>query len=242
MCTVTFIPQGNRYLLCSSRDEQHTRLPAILPSIYQVGGMPVLYPRDSNAGGSWFALNGEGNLVVFLNGAWKKHIHNPPYLRSRGLILLDLIGAASPLEAFDQLDLAGIESFTAIIMDKGRLFDCRWDGSLKSTKETDAASPQIWSSVTLYDAAAVEKRTQWFREWLQQHPAPEMDEILQFHQRAGDGDQLNDIRMNRETVYTISITGADVSPSGVLMQYLDLASGQSYFNRLSFSKPMPASR
>jgi Transport and Golgi organisation 2 len=242
MCTVTFIPLGDRYLLTSNRDEQRSRLPAALPAIYNFGGTNILCPKDSNAGGSWFAINEYGNAVIFLNGAWKKHLYQPPYRKSRGLVLLDLIGAAAPLESFDLSDLSDIEPFTAIIMDRGRLFDCRWDGAMKSIKEVDASKPQIWSSVTLYDPVAMEKRASWFREWLQKNPVPGMDDILLFHQRAGDGDPVNDLMMNRDAVFTISITSADISDTGVLMQYLDVQTRESYFNRLSFSKPMTVGR
>src|ERR1700712_4455776 len=109
MCTVTFIPSGNKILITHNRDEQGSRSKAIVPKEYTINGYTMLFPKDSAAGGSWIAINRNGAAAVLLNGAFKKHTHNPPYRKSRGLIFLEILGSSDLLLAFQTIELIGIE-------------------------------------------------------------------------------------------------------------------------------------
>ena len=242
MCTVTFIPSQDRTLIISSRDEQVDRLPALPPAIYFLPELQtqLLYPKDGNAGGSWIAVSDRRNAVVLLNGAWKKHVHQPPYRKSRGLVLLELAAAASPFLGFDKTDYAGIEPFTAVIFEQDRLYDCRWDGQLKSLVELNATQAHIWSSVTLYDPAATEKRLSWFRTWIGGDPSPSTEHMLDFHRDGGEGDPVNDIRMQREQLRTVSITALEIFPDGARMQYESLPASDAKSVSLPFTTSMPA--
>src|SRR5258705_1820079 len=182
MCTVTFIPVKEKIFINSNRDEKYVRSPAITPAVYSLETGKVLFPKDGNAGGSWFAVHENGNALVFLNGAWKKHIPQPPYRQSRGLILLDLIDNEMPLRHFQHIDLHNIEPFTAIVWTDEELFACRWDGTKKYQNLLSNKTPQIWSSVTLYDEAVIAKREAWFAAWLNRNPAPSQEDIMRFHQ------------------------------------------------------------
>jgi hypothetical protein len=86
--------------------------------------------------------------------------------------------------------------------------------------------PHIWSSATLYDQEVVLKRSNWFNEWLKNHSGPTQQEILNFHQFTGDGDQHNDLMMNRDgKVFTVSVTSALIGENKITMQYVDLIQG-----------------
>ena len=95
MCTVSLIPGRESFFLTSNRDEKKIRRQAIPPAIYQYKGARLLYPRDADADGTWIAINQNGNAAVLLNGAFVKHKPRPPYNRSRGLVLLDIIAVLS---------------------------------------------------------------------------------------------------------------------------------------------------
>lgn len=223
MCTVTFIPSKEHILLTSNRDEKHWRSPAHAPARYPFTTGNILFPKDGDAGGTWFAVHENGNAVIFLNGGFIKHEPAPPYRRSRGLILLDLLDSASPYETFNTIDLNNIEPFTAVIWDDAHLYECRWDGQRKHAKEMDRTSPHIWSSATLYDAEVVAKRNQWFADWLLKHDAPTQHDILHFHQFTGDGDAHNDLLMNRDgKVFTVSVTSVAMYDHRATLQYVDI--------------------
>jgi len=222
MCTVTFIPSKEKIYLTSNRDEKHWRAAAIHPDAYPFSTGKIFFPKDGNAGGTWFAVHENGNALVFLNGGFIKHESHPPYRKSRGLILLDLLNSTSPIKEFAEIDLQNIEPFTAIIWEDGKLAECRWDGEQKYQLLLDVTVPHIWASCTLYDDEVIAKRKSWFSEWLQNHPSPTQDDILHFHVFTGDGDTHNDLVMNRDgKVFTVSVTSAAIDAAGAVMLYLD---------------------
>lgn len=236
MCTVTFIPSKHTIFLTSNRDEKIGRSLAVPPVVYRGVTGKMLFPKDGDAGGTWIASHENGNAVVFLNGGFIAHIPDPPYKKSRGLILLDLLDSESPINEFESFDLNRIEPLTAIIYSGNKLYECRWDGEEKYIKQLDETSPHIWSSVTLYNHDVIEKRQKWFVEWMQVNNSPQQKEILDFHQFTGDGDDHNDLCMNRGQVYTVSVTSLALNSDAASMQYLDLKNQKSYQKELVFEK------
>jgi len=227
MCTVTYIPTKEGYLLTSNRDEQRGRPPAQAPALYNGHTGNLLYPRDTLAGGTWFVTHGRGHTIVLLNGGWERHIPHPPYRMSRGLVLLELADSGDPLQAFADIPLEGIEPFTLVLSNPagspdgilspdsspspdGGLYECRWDGREKYCSRMDASLPHIWSSVTLYGPAITARRRSWFQSWVRANPAPDQAAILDFHRFTGDGDPHNDLLMNRDdSLLTVSITSLE---------------------------------
>src|SRR5215203_4046611 len=112
MCTVTFIPLSDRVFITHNRDEQKSRTKALPPANYIINDQTVLFPKDSQGGGSWIGINKRGHSAVLLNGAFDKHIQAPSYRKSRGLILLDILASHDLLQTFQTIDLENIEPFT----------------------------------------------------------------------------------------------------------------------------------
>ena len=52
MCSVSFVPLEDGFLLTSNRDEKRFR-PTIEPKIYLENKVKLLYPKDEKAGGTW---------------------------------------------------------------------------------------------------------------------------------------------------------------------------------------------
>jgi Transport and Golgi organisation 2 len=228
MCTVTFIPSGNHLFFTSSRDERAERAIAVFPELHELKGRRLLFPRDLPAGGSWIAVHESGNAAVLLNGAIRAHLPEPPYRKSRGLILLDLISSLSPVDAFEESDFNRIEPFTVILFEGKKLFSGKWDGRMKWLESLNIDVPHIWSSVTLYEPETIEKREGWFSKWLSYNPDPSVADIIRFHQRGGDGDPVNDLLMNRAgKLFTNSISSVRLSPETAAFRYVDLRSGKT---------------
>ncbi|WP_315815825.1 NRDE family protein [Paraflavitalea speifideaquila] len=223
MCTVTYIPVSDKVYLTSNRDEKQGRSPALAPAVYDLSPGRFLFPKDADAGGTWIAAHENGNAIVFLNGGWVAHTPQPPYRKSRGLVLLELLNSTMPYHYFLTLSLDNIEPFTAIIWEDGALYECRWDGKKKYEQALDTSRPYIWSSVTLYNQEVIRKRQQWFESWLRQQGTPLLEDILHFHQFTGDGDEKNDLMMNRDgKVFTVSVTAVVITAHSTDMHYLDL--------------------
>ncbi len=231
MCTVTFIPVKDGFFITSNRDEKKQRTRALPPATYQLDNIDLLFPRDADAGGTWIAVRDHANAAVLLNGAFVFHFSKPPYRRSRGLILLDILTAPDPVNFFIAMNLKNIEPFTLILFQDAKLFECRWDGEQKHCSEPAVNKSHIWSSATLYNEAIHKKRETWFKDWLIRQDEPTQEDIFNFHQFAGDGDVQNDIRMNREgNLFTVSITGIHLGKHNAVMSYLDLKDGSRYNN------------
>lgn len=235
MCTVTFIPANDKYFISSNRDEKYNRMKAIAPAVYEINNKKLIFPKDANAGGSWIALHENGNAAVLLNGAFKKHIPMPPYRKSRGEILLNIIADKRPVSYFHQSDLSRIEPFTLVLCDKNNLYECRWDGEKKHYQKLKKHRPYIWSSVTLYEKSVVKKRERWFAAFLNRNPHPTQKDILEFHQFTGDGDHYNDLLMDREGAFsTVSITSMLLTADRGSMKYLDLKDNSLREKKIEF--------
>ena len=227
MCTVTYIPKGSdSFILTSNRDESPARSPKNVSMIGQKGVL-LAFPRDAKAGGTWVAISGDNRVVCLLNGAFEWHRHNPPYKRSRGIMVLDFFTFSNANVFFDTYDFEGMEPFTMIIYDRDDLFEFRWDGNQKYVKLLDRNAKYIWSSSTLYTNEVKAKRRQWFQQWQDKNEAPNLEAIMHFHRNAGDGDPYNDVIMNRDgRVQTVSITNIVKEPHQVEMLYHDLLNTQ----------------
>jgi hypothetical protein len=226
MCTVTYIPVPDGMHFVSNRDERRERLPALPPETHSYPSGKMLFPRDADAGGTWMAVHGNGNVIVFLNGAFRAHIPAPPYRRSRGRVLLDLLDTSDPAQAFLETDLENIEPFTAIMHAGGKLFECRWDGKDRHSRMPGVFLPHIWSSATLYTPRVIAKRERWFMDFLEHEPEPSLDEVMHFHAFTGEGDPHTNLRMDRDgEVFTVSITGLTLHRHYAQMAYLDLPTG-----------------
>ncbi len=236
MCTVSFIPAGNRFFIAHNRDEKSSRAKALAPAVNNINGQALLFPRDRTAGGAWIGCSQNASAAVLLNGAFEKHLWQPPYRKSRGLIMLDILATDDPPLTYAIADLTGIEPFTMILWSNNALYECRWDGKQKHTLPLSPVIPHSWSSATLYDAPAVAKRKKWFAHWLQQHPKPQVADIIQFHLHGGDGDPYNSLCMNRNNeMLTVSITVMEMCTQGSFMHYLDLQDNTRSTRELIFN-------
>lgn len=228
MCTVTFLPLSpTTFIVTSNRDERKSR-PTIPPKPYQHKNITLYFPKDEEAGGTWFAVSKE-YTVVLLNGADTRHERNPPYRMSRGLVMLDFFGFLSPQDFTNNYNFDNIEPFTLVLIKHldNKLHQFRWDGNTPSLIQMDSTSPQIWSSSTLYDDATREKRKNWFAQWQKEGNEYTVDNILRFHRFGGEGDTANDLVMNRsDIVQTVSITSFEKGNNQSTLWYDDLVNNE----------------
>ena len=222
MCTLTFIGTKNGYCLTSNRDEKVSRGKAIPPKKYEINGKTITFPKDTAAGGTWVAHD-KNTILILLNGANEKHISTGNYRRSRGLILLDLIGSDNPIEEWKNIDLKNIEPFTIVYFDGKNLIQWQWNSIEKTTKKFNKEEPHIWSSATLYEPEIRAKRASWFAQFLQEKEDISADELLHFHQFEQASNSDYGLQINRNNILkTVSITQCIWQPQRIEMHYLDL--------------------
>lgn len=221
MCTVTWLPQGsNQYLLTSNRDESPLRAAY---GICRQG--ELIFPQDAGVGGTWIAASYSGRAAVVLNGAFELHLRRPPYRLSRGLMVLQYFEYQDVEDFMRRFEFQGMEPFTLVISEPGSLHELRWDEQRLHHQALNPAAPHLWASATLYNAEYRQKRQRWFEDWLSRYPAPSQQDILHWHQHAGEGDPWNDVVMNRNgLVQTVSITSINARAASGSMIFQDLLS------------------
>jgi succinate dehydrogenase flavin-adding protein (antitoxin of CptAB toxin-antitoxin module) len=234
MCTVSFVCSNDKIIITSNRDEKVIRPSAIPPQNYTINGKDIFFPKDPKAGGTWFAADTEGTVLVLLNGADEKHQVQLPYRKSRGLIVLDIITSPSPKYFWDELDLDNIEPFTLVLFQDKQLFQLRWNGNQKTTVSLDTTKKHIWSSSTLYPKEIRENRSKWFYTFLDVNPEISETEMLHFHRYTEEKNQENGLVINRnEEMKTLSITQSVIENRNVTILHCDLITEQDFTTSFS---------
>lgn len=222
MCTVSFVYSNNKIIITSNRDEQVIR-PALEPKNYLINQKQVYFPKDPKAGGTWFAVDEHANVIVLLNGASEKHQWNPPYRKSRGLIVLDIIGATDPKLKWETIGLENIEPFTIVLYCQNELFQLRWNGVEKESVKLNSKENYIWSSSTLYPKNIRETRAHWFANFLNTKKEIHENELFDFHRYTEDANKENGLVINRDNLLqTLSITQTVIEKNKVVVLYHDL--------------------
>lgn len=224
MCTITFIPKGGSdFILTSNRDEAPGR-ETFPPAVYTENDVQLLYPKDGVAGGTWIGSSAKNRVISIMNGGFVAHKRKASYRKSRGLVVKDLLIADDLVAEVNRYNFTDIEPFTVIAVDWKdglQLFQLVWDGERAHFSKEDVR-PRIWSSSPLYPSPLKAKREQWFSEFLKQYPNPTLEDILDFHRNAGDGDPMGNLVMDRGFVKTKSITRISKDDKEVEMRYEDL--------------------
>jgi hypothetical protein len=219
MCTVTYLPLSNGYLLTSNRDEKEWRSKAIPPQEYN----NLFFPKDQDKGGTWICTRKDNITLCLLNGAFIAHKSLGNYKQSRGVILLQIAASDNPFNTIETIELSNIEPFTLIITNGHKLSQLKWDGINKHINSYNPNQAKIWSSVTLYNSSQQQLREEWFQNWLDIQENYTVENVMGFHQNTGDGNPEHSLLMNRSNkVFTVSITSVHVYSNHQSMHYLDL--------------------
>lgn len=228
MCTVTFIANNHQdFILTSSRDELPERQ-TLAPKVYTENGANLVYPKDVLAGGTWIGASSKKRMVNLLNGAFKPHKRNPPYRKSRGVVVKDILLFENLLNGVAEYDYEGIEPFTIILVDweNGlKLYNLVWDEQELHFKEFSLA-PQIWSSSPLYSAEMKKEREAWFDAFIKKSNI-DSSQLIKFHKTAGNGKKEENLIMDRGFIKTVSLTQIIKKGDSVKMNYENLQTGST---------------
>jgi uncharacterized protein with NRDE domain len=229
MCTVSFVCSHDKVIITSNRDEKVIRPSAIPPKNYTINGRHIFFPKDTKAGGTWFAVTADGTVLVLLNGADEKHDVQLSYRKSRGLIVLEIISSASSKDFWNDINLENIEPFTLVLFQANELFQLRWNGMEKELIPLNAKKNHIWSSSTLYAKEIRENRSEWFSSFLASNLEISEKEMLHFHQYTETENQENGLVINRNNeMKTISITQSVIEKNKVTLLHSDLIAKENF--------------
>lgn len=238
MCTVVVLDLGSQgYALAVNRDELHSRGKALPPVVHKPGAgdaIPIgapgqwLAPRDPDAQGTWVAANDVGLSVVLLNEfhGFSQLAELP--IRSRGLIVQDLV------QARDLGDLAGralgmgealrhTRPFELVAVLPGatgaQALGVHWDGV--DLEVRPLALPVVRTSSVLEPDAtrrAREAELPALQQALSQGEALH-SAVLHWFARHEPGTAPRAVCMHRDIAETVSHTLIEVTPGQVRMRY-----------------------
>lgn len=232
MCTTTFVPLGNAFVLTTNRDEKTSREKAILPDWETREGQELIFPKDPQAGGTWVVFNKTLNAVgIFLNGAHYPFsvIKHSVKTRSRGLVLLDLIQAEDILQYFNNCDFTYVDPFTGVFFVANQLYELRWDGNVKEHRLLPDNQCRIWSSSTLFSEAKKKEKEVWFDTFLANCGKDlSAEKIFDYHAQ-GAKDTGGGFLFDDETLTkTVSVSQIIMSKEHSYFHYFDCVTKERY--------------
>jgi hypothetical protein len=245
MCTLTFVPSEDGYLVGMNRDELLTRPAALPPRRFQRSGMEMLYPREPS-GGTWIACNDRGNLLALLN--W--NAGGSPRLgekrKTRGLVIPQLIGLpdlSTTDSHFLEMNLDCLFPFRLIgvFPSEKVVNEWRWDGSTKQFLRLSWARKH-WFSSSLSDSFA-EKERRRACEAVAGEPAAGSNGWLRgLHRSHVPGPGPFSVCVHRQDAATVSYTEVRCGGTQISMDYLDgnpcLKNGFDEFASLALKDPL----
>lgn len=221
MCTLSWIPCLDGYVLAFNRDERRTRPAALPPSVRVIDGVSFLAPTDPEGGGTWVAANAAGLTVALANRYHDSRPADPARRVSRGQLVLGLASAQSIGEVEDRLNAARLDrydGFTLTALEPGmpaRLYG--WNGATLVASGRTAPGLLVASSAKR-ETAAIAARTEalaglaaeegWTRRTL-----------LQAHSGHAPSTGALSICMHRDDASTVSLTQIEVDAARVAMTY-----------------------
>lgn len=243
MCTISVIPlpvrsgiQETGFRIVCNRDEDRRRAPAAQPkwrAIERTGvpGARAIWPMDMEAGGTWIAAAEHGLALCLLNLNTEPPIdlRGVRGLKSRGLVIPALIGAATASDAMKRLERLTLKSYAPfrLVAVDGRsgelsIAEARWDRTSLQFRTHEPGSV-CFASSGLGDSKVL-GRLDLFQEVVVDGEGPVSDRQDEFHRHTWPDRPEISVLMSREEARTVSIASVEAVPDGrgswdVVMEY-----------------------
>ena len=206
MCTVTFIPRANSYLIGMNRDERIARGAGNPPGVHRLQGTRAVFPDDK--GGTWIGSNEYGITLALLN--WNIPIAQETFRRSRGLIIPDLLPLSNAAElnaaslTYEFVGCAPFRLVAAIPGDRSVL-QSSWDAT-HLTRRAYGWEMRHWFSSSASDKRAQELRGHTCSRATKDMTAGSVGWLRQLHRSHEHGPGAFSVCVHRELVESLSYT------------------------------------
>ncbi len=227
MCTVSILPTENGYLIGGNRDELKTRPKARPPSVSITKGIRYISPTDTQAGGTWIAVNEKGLAACLLNrytDNFEQDFGNIEPI-SRGTIIPTVISAKTIREALDlfksKIEPDSFRPFTLLLFNQeSELIAHRIDWNGKELKiKKDISTPTIFVSSGKMQSEVAKVRTEIFKHYLKSNDYG-LELVKLFHTHKIPDNGAFSVAMMQEMVQTVSCTIIQVGEN-ISMDYTD---------------------
>jgi hypothetical protein len=236
VCTVSFVPyKKNKYILTFNRDEKVNRGRLVtFPNFLMHNQIRGWWPKDVQGEGSWIGFSNVRS-VCLLNGGFEAHIHNPPYRKSRGKVLLEALYGEKPETFSNMIALDGIAPFRILWVEhtpKLSTFELVWTGTEKHFTSL-LTEPWLRASATLYSQSIRETKKKALDNFLA-GGLPNETQLREFHLQSGDSEDGWVIRRADDT-HTVSLTQICWDGSTGSMSYWDLTANTPVYSKVTIN-------
>jgi uncharacterized protein with NRDE domain len=200
MCTITYLPCQNGYILTQNRDESPLRTEAVFPVSEHRAGHNLIYPKDPEGSGSWFVSTEAGLTLCVMNGAYHANKKPGDYKHSRGLVPLHYLEYAHANAFLNEYHYRELEAFNLLVCGPDGVDEFVWDEN-EMVHHKHAPGQLIFQSAPLYNAEQQAFRKRLFHQFLAEN---NVDDVLDFHTKPQIQDPAIDILMDRGRVGSVS--------------------------------------
>lgn len=222
MCTLSWKPLNNGYVLFFNRDESRDRAVARGPSLQQNDGVEFLSPTDGARGGTWLLVNAHGISVALLNNyASTQSVKKVnPGLSSRGMLPLECSDCVSVAEAITRIETMPLEHyppFHLLVAGADEASVLTWNGDACFSETLDASGAMLTTSAFRSKTVAKTRRETFVTLVGDMNDATP-SQLRDFHWYEGD-DGATGIRMSRPDACTHSISRITVSMDEAVVSF-----------------------
>jgi uncharacterized protein with NRDE domain len=225
MCTLTYLPTQDGFVLTHSRDEDRHRPSSAHVHKGHAQGKTFHYPRDERAGGTWMSLHADGRAACLLNGGQVQYERAAAYPVSRGEIILQLWQYPDFPRFFHQFDRTAYEPFTLVVWEAERLHALYHNPGEDDWQEYDPAGAHIWSSTRLYPGPERWKRAENFFHWRRLEKAPTPAKIRRLHLEGDPTQNVRPFTLHHKALRTVSLTQVTFQQAEKSLFYQPLPAG-----------------
>ncbi len=222
MCTLSFIPREQGYVVAMNRDELLSRGIAAAPQVFRTGETLAIYPHEAQ-GGTWLASNEYGVTLAVLNWNDAAKKASSEKQKSRGLVIPDVIGASNATEAAAILaahPLRGTFPFCliGIFAREHEVREWRWDGQ-RPAQTRHSWSLRHWFSSGRSDEAATMQRGATFAAACHDTDAGSVEWLRRLHRSHVPEPGPFSICVHRDDAATVSYSEVVCGPLELSFSY-----------------------
>ena len=221
MCTVSFVPNENGFLLGMNRDESQFRPIALPPEVHGRADEFSIYPSEPG-GGTWIGMNNSGLCLALIN--WHT-VPTRPFERivSRGIVVEELIRSRTSDVLFGLLHELPIEwmppfRLIAFSPRESVVREFRWDQNRVKTV-SHRWEEKHWFSSGLDEQQVEVTRAEVCRRARSESDAGELRWLRKLHRSHVPERGGFSICMHREEACTVSYTEVELCNAWGTMRY-----------------------
>lgn len=238
MCTLAWGQDDGILWACFNRDEQRSRARAEPPAIHRENGRAVIYARDPVGGGTWCAVSEAGFAVGLLNHYPGGRRTPTPGEKSRGELVVKLIGAEeapAALALLEQEALAAYAPFYLVLLSRDAVRIRTWSGD--RLEEPRSRIPFITTSSHQPEAVVAWRRRWWGDQ--SQDVRPGLNEAARLMRRTWPDNPALGLTMDRKDARTLSQIELEIVSGTIRFLYRERnPSGTGYLEPVRLSLPV----